>query len=212
MRPELDAALRLGLAGMLAAALLAGIWLLTRERIAAEERRVELLAMAAVLPPTLYDNDPLEDTLRVCSREDLGPGAHTIFRARRQGQPAALVLTATAADGYSGRIELLIGVDQDGRVTGVRVVNHRETPGLGDAIEAEKSDWIERFRGRFLGDPPAERWTVRKDGGDFDQFAGATVTARAVVNALRRALLFREREGARLFADGAPAELRCDPP
>ncbi|HRQ65919.1 MAG TPA: electron transport complex subunit RsxG [Xanthomonadaceae bacterium] len=212
MRRELDAAWRLGVAGLLAAALLAGVWALTRERIAEEERRVELLAMAMVLPPALYDNDPLGDTLRVCAGDDLGPGAHTVYRARRGGEPVALAITATAPDGYSGRIELLIGLDIDGRVLGVRVVRHRETPGLGDAIEAEKSDWIERFHGLFLGEPPVERWKVRRDGGDFDQFAGATVSPRAVVGALRRALEFHAREGGRLFAEDAPAELRCATP
>ncbi len=209
MRPELDAALRLGFAGLLAAVLLAGIWALTRDRIAEEERRVELLAMAAVLPTALYDNDPLADTLILCAHQDLGPGAHTVYRARRAGEPVALAMRATAPDGYSGRIELLIGVDTAGRVLGVRVTGHRETPGLGDAIEAEKSDWIESFRGLFLGQPPVERWKVRKDGGDFDQFAGATVTARAVVNALRRALQFRQREGNALFAERASAQFDC---
>jgi Na+-translocating ferredoxin:NAD+ oxidoreductase subunit G len=210
MRPELDAAWRLGLAGLLAAALLAGVWALTRERIAEEERRVAQLAMAAALPTELYDNDPLSDVLTLCARDDLGPGAHTVHRARRQGEPTALAITATAADGYSGRIELLVGVDIAGRVLGVRVTGHRETPGLGDAIEAEKSDWIERFRGLFLGNPPVERWKVRKDGGDFDQFAGATVSPRAVVNAVRRVLEFHEREGAALYGAEVAPELRCD--
>jgi electron transport complex protein RnfG len=209
MRPEADAAWRLGLAGLLAAALLAGVWTLTRERIAAEERRVELLAMAAVLPPALYDNDPLADTLVLCAREDLGPGRHTVYRARREGEPVALALGATAPDGYSGRIELLIGIELEGRVLGVRVVSHRETPGLGDAIEAERSDWIGRFRGRALGDPPSERWRVRKDGGDFDQFAGATVTPRAVVNAVRRALEFHQRANEALFAATTPNAYEC---
>jgi electron transport complex protein RnfG len=209
MRPEADAAWRLGLAGLLAAALLAGVWALTHERIAEEARRVELAAMAAVLPPELYDNDPLADTLVLCARDDLGPGRHTVYRARRAGEPVALALTATAPDGYSGRIELLIGIDLEGRVLGVRVVSHRETPGLGDAIEAEKSDWIGRFRGLALGDPPAERWRVRRDGGDFDQFAGATVTPRAVVNALRRALEFHEREAAALFGTMTPSAHEC---
>ena len=99
---------------------------------------------------------------------------------------------------------MLLGIDLDGTVTGARVVQHRETPGLGDPIEARRSDWIEGFDGRSLGDPPAPEWTVRKDGGAFDQFTGATITPRAVVSAVRRALVFHERQRDTLY--GLPSE------
>ena len=136
----------------------------------------------------------------------------TVYRARKDGRPIAVVLTAIAPDGYSGRIKLLIGILFDGTVVGVRVVSHHETPGLGDAIEVERSDWIIRFSGRSLRNPPAEHWKVKRDGGVFDQFTGATITPRAVVNAVHRALVYFSHHQEQLFAedtqtaDGAPSE------
>jgi len=115
----------------------------------------------------------------------------------------AAVLESVAPDGYSGSIRLLVGVTPDGRLLGVRVLQHQETPGLGDAIEERRSDWIRSFDGRSLGRPPMARWKVRKDGGDFDQLTGATVTPRAVVAAVRNTLLFVERQGPALFAPAA---------
>jgi electron transport complex protein RnfG len=126
-----------------------------------------------------------------------------VWRARRGGEPSALVLEAVAPDGYSGAIDLLIGVRADGTISGVRVTAHRETPGLGDRIEVAKSDWIERFAGRSLRNPARAHWQVRRDGGDFDQFAGATVTPRAIVRAVRRALDYLEQHGVELY-DATP--------
>ena len=114
-----------------------------------------------------------------------------------------MVLKFNAVDGYNGNITLLAGINRDGSLRGVRVVSHKETPGLGDAIEAEKSDWIRAFSGRSLRDPAAEQWTVQRDGGEFDQFTGATITPRAVVNAVRMALEYYEANRGRLF-DSAP--------
>ena len=111
-----------------------------------------------------------------------------------------VILPATARDGYSGDIRLLVGVQADGRIAGVRTVGHRETPGLGDKIERKKSDWILDFNGRALGDPAFKQWTVRKDGGVFDQFTGATVTPRAVVTAVRRTLEYVQSHRDTLFA------------
>ena len=109
-----------------------------------------------------------------------------------------------APDGYSGDIHLLLGVDPDGRVLGLRVIRHRETPGLGDYIERRRSDWILGFDGRRLGEPEAARWAVRQDGGDFDARSGATVTPRAVVKAVRRALAGLDAHRAVLFP-GTPS-------
>ena len=135
-----------------------------------------------------------------------------MYRARREGRPVAAVLTAVAPDGYNGAIRLLVGVRRDATVAGVRVVSHRETPGLGDFIEAEKSDWVAQFEDRSLGDPPAERWRVRRDGGAFEALTGATITPRAVVGAVRKALIyFRDRREA-LFAADPGATLGPAPP
>jgi electron transport complex protein RnfG len=101
-----------------------------------------------------------------------------------------MILPAVAPDGYSGEIRLLVGIDLDGRILGVRVTNHRETPGLGDRIETRKSDWVHSFDGRSLGNPPAEQWNVKKNGGVFDQFTGATITPRAVVKAVQHSLAY----------------------
>ncbi len=200
-RDVLRAAGLLGLCALISAALLAGTYALTRDRIAAEQLVAQRAALSIVLPATSYDNDPLNDRITVHARAWLGTDdALTVWRARRGGAPAGLILDAVAPDGYAGPIRLLIGVGADGRITGVRIVEHRETPGLGDWIEKTKSDWIDGFTGRSLGDPARERWKVRRDGGEFDQFAGATVTPRAVVHAVRRALDYVARHAAELYA------------
>ena len=201
---------QLALAGGLAVLLLAGTFAATRERIAAGERRAQAQALEIVLPAAAYDNDPVADRVQVQAPAWLGLERATVHRARLRGAPSALVLELEAPDGYSGPIRLLMAVDAGGRVLGVRVTRHAETPGLGDDIEAGRSDWITRFAGRALGDPPAERWRVRKDGGDFDQFSGATVTPRAVVRAVRRGLQFLARHGDEVRAAGAGATLRFD--
>lgn len=209
-RESLRSGVQLALAALLATVLLAGTYALTRDRIQASEQRVQLQALAVVLPPDRYDNDPVADTVQVQAEPWLGQASATVRRATLEGAPAALVLDVVAPDGYSGPIHLLVAVDARGAVLGVRVSAHRETPGLGDDIEAGRSDWITRFTGLRLGDPPAERWRLRRDGGDFDQFAGATLTPRAVVNAVRRSLAFVERHGDEIRAAAPGATLRFD--
>jgi electron transport complex protein RnfG len=134
------------------------------------------------------------------------PGSRSIFRARRDGEVIAVILPAYAPDGYSGGIEMVVGVNRDGSIAGVRVLEHRETPGLGDAVDYRKSNWVDDFRGKALGKPPADGWAVRKDGGIFDQFTGATITPRAVIDATRRTLEYVQAEHARLFEDPSAAQ------
>ncbi len=123
----------------------------------------------------------------------LGDGApHRLYLARKNGQPTAAALETTAPDGYSGAIKLLVGADFNGTVLGTRVIEHHETPGLGDKIELRISDWISFFSGKKIEGPDDKRWAVKKDGGMFDQFTGATITPRAVVNAVRRTALYME--------------------
>lgn len=190
-------AVRLALAALLASALLAGLHMATRDRIAQREHQLALARLSAVLPPDRYDNDPLADALTLTDAR-LGPGSQTMYPACLDGRATAMAITATAPDGYAGPIRLIVGVGHDGRVLGVRVLAHAETPGLGDLIDERRSGWINGFKGRHLGDPPAERWTVRPDGGDFDGFTGATITPRAVVGAIRRVLEFHAMEADRL--------------
>lgn len=196
-KPTLRSGLWLAGFGALASALLAGTYALTRDQIAASTQARLLRELSAVLPPTLYDNSLSTDTVEVDDAA-LG-GRSTVYRARRNGEPVALVLTVRTLEGYSGAIDLLVGVDREGRLTGVRVTQHRETPGLGDKIELRKSEWIRGFEGRSLGDPAAEAWTVRKDGGVFDEFTGATITPRAVVKAVALTLEWVSQHQSALF-------------
>jgi electron transport complex protein RnfG len=208
LSPVPRSALLLGACALVAVALLDGIHRLTRERIALEADRAERAALAIVLPAALHDNDPLADRIAVRAPAWLGSEQPlNVWRARIGGEPSALVLETIAPDGYSGRIGLLVGVRRDGRLAGVRVTSHRETPGLGDAIEAARSDWITRFDGRSRSDPAPERWQVRRDGGEFDQFAGATITPRAVVRAVKRCLDYVERHGDALYAAAPGTQL-----
>jgi electron transport complex protein RnfG len=176
----------------------------TDERIAANQRAATLATLHELVPEERYDNDPVADTITVTDRRLGSREPLTVYRVRRDGEPVAAVFTAVAPDGYGGPIRLLVAINRDGTLAGVRVVNHSETPGLGDAIEAERSDWIREFRGRSLGNPPLEGWRVEKDGGVFDQFTGATITPRAVVAAVRRTLQYYEEHRRRLF--GEPRE------
>ena len=171
----------------------------TRERIAANERETLLRKLNQLIAPERYDNDLLEDSIELPAGE-LADSPLRVYRARRQGQPVAVVMNAIAPDGYSGSIYLLVGVNHDGSVAGVRVVKHRETPGLGDGIDEERSNWIFEFDGRSLDDPPPGKWGVKKDGGVFDQFTGATITPRAVVKAVHAALLYYRAHRDALFA------------
>ena len=159
-----------------------------------------------------HDNDLLADTLTLRDPELLGTTeAVTAYRARLHGQPVAVVLEPVAPDGYSGAIRLLIAVAPDGTVLGVRTVSHHETPGLGDFIDTRKSDWMQRFTGKSLGNPAAARWRVRKDSGDFDQYTGATITSRAVVGTVDRTLQFFARHRDELLGDellAAPATIQ----
>jgi len=181
--------------------LVAITWESTEERIAENERAFLLRSLADVLPEGAYDNAVHEDFVTVTDAALLGTAAPvTVYRARLRNRPVGVVMTPVAPAGYSGPIRLLVGILADGTVSGVRVVAHRETPGLGDKIEVERDDWILRFAGRSLGQPPRERWAVRRDDGAFDQFTGATITARAVVSAVRDALIYFEANRDALFA------------
>ena len=176
----------------------------TKERIAANERAALLRSLHSLIPPARHDNDLFTDITEVSDPELLGtPAPVTVYRARRGGEPVAAVLTPVAPDGYSGRIILLVAINHDGTLAGVRVVSHRETPGLGDAVEEERSDWIHSFAGKSLNNPSAKGWKVKRDGGIFDQFTGATVTPRAVVEAVYHALQYFNRHRDALFANGA---------
>lgn len=143
-------------------------------------------SLAQVIPASLHDNNPVVD---VVSLPGEGGGMVTVFRARRVGRVTAVAFEIVGS-GYAGPIRLMLGLGADGKILGVRAIQHKETPGLGDKIEPAKSDWINRFTGLSLGSPPVEAWKVKKDGGQFDQFSGATITPRGVIGAIRGGLAF----------------------
>lgn len=202
------AALLLGACALIAIGALTVVERLTRERIEQARAAAERAALAAVLPPARYDNDPLKDSVLVLAPQWLGRDTPVrVWRGRLGEAPSALAMETTAPEGYSGAIELLLGVDAAGTVIAARVTRHAETPGLGDPIERERSDWIEGFNGRGLADTPQQRWTVRREGGDFDSFSGATITPRAVARGLGRTLAFLQRHGEAIWAAEPGARL-----
>lgn len=173
-------------------------------RIAVNQYQAMKRQLAAILPLDQVTNDPLADRIQVSAPEQLGAPSSWIYRARCGDQPVALVVESVVPNGYAGPIKLLVSVLKDGTLGGVRVVSHHETPGLGDKIEETKSDWILRFTGKSLTNPPLEQWTVKRDGGAFDQFTGATITPRSVVKAVRDTLIYVQQQGASLYAPVPP--------
>ncbi len=193
-------ALALGLVALAAAALLAAANRLTGERIKEQERRAVLRQLGQLIPPDRYDN-ALYDDYYTFEDEAWFPGHQTVtvYRARRQGKATAAVFRLAATDGYNGRIQLLVGIYADETLSGVRVTSHKETPGLGDAIERGKSNWILSFSGLSLENPQPTAWGVQRDGGVFDQFTGATITPRAVVKAVRMTLEYYAANKKKVF-------------
>ncbi|MBL8250973.1 MAG: electron transport complex subunit RsxG [Candidatus Competibacter sp.] len=173
----------------------------TKDIIAEAQRAALESSLNQLVPADRYDNRVVEDRIEIRASEWLGTDEPvTVYRARKNGQPVALFATPTAPDGYSGPIQLLIGVYADGRLAGVRVLAHKETPGLGDGIDEKRSPWILAFAGKSLENPKPEGWKVKKDGGAFDQFTGATITPRAVVKATRKFLDYVQTHREQLFA------------
>lgn len=184
------------------AALLLGLtYGFTKPKIAANKQASLVASLNEIVPRDRYDNDLLRDTINIPADDQLGTSkATTAYQARRGKEPVAVILTAVAPDGYGGSIRLLVGVNADGSLAGIRAIEHRETPGLGDKIDAHKTDWVQQFPGRSLADTPQADWAVNKDGGAFDSLTGATITPRAVVGAVHRALLYFSANRAALLA------------
>ncbi|HIL91666.1 MAG TPA: electron transport complex subunit RsxG [Cycloclasticus sp.] len=172
---------------------------LTHEKIAENERLFVLKNLRELVPDNLHDNDLLADTLVVSDDNFFGKNTNvTIYRATKDNQLIAVIATPTAPDGYSGSIKLLVAIKENGELLGVRAVSHHETPGLGDAIDTNKSDWVYDFTGRTLNNPSVKYWRVKRDGGEFDQFTGATITPRAVVKAVLKTLQYYQANKASL--------------
>jgi Na+-translocating ferredoxin:NAD+ oxidoreductase subunit G len=168
-------------------------------RIAENQRQAMQSKLESIVPRGAFDNDPLADLLQVSARDLLGANNTTVHRVRKGGEPVAVILDPVVPDGYAGPIKLLVSVMRDGTIGGVRVLFHHETPGLGDKIEERKSDWVLSFDGKSLSNPTLEGWAVKRDGGEFDQFTGATITPRAIVHAVKNTLLYVQQHGDALF-------------
>jgi electron transport complex protein RnfG len=204
LKNSLISALLLGGFAVLGSLLVSSTHELTAEQIAANEREYLLETLHVLVSPDSHDNDIYNDVIELHAPLLANKNRTVLaYRARQAGQPYAVVLTPIAPDGYSGDIKLMVAIRYDGQLLGVRVLNHKETPGLGDKIEAQRSDWILGFNGRSLGDPVEDKWKVRKDGGVFDQLTGATISPRAVVKAVKNSLLYFQQHREQLFAQEA---------
>ena len=189
------------------ASLVAATYQLTAHRIAANEQAWLERSLLPALGDVRFDGSITDSKIVLEPPHELpGNDPAVIYRAWSGGAPAAALFAVTARDGYAGPIRILVGVRAGGNVTGVRILEHRETPGLGDGIEPARSDWVYQFDGRSLGDPPLEGWNLRTDGGRFDQLTGASVTPRAVVKAIRETLLYFDAHQAEIFDMPATAD------
>ncbi|MDF7680835.1 electron transport complex subunit RsxG [Enterobacteriaceae bacterium ESL0689] len=171
------------------AGLTAAVNMLTQSPIQQQAANQQRALFSQIIPAHIYNNDLLKSCYLVTTPL-LGKGQHKIWIARDNTIPVGVVMEATAPDGYAGAIQLLVAADMKGTILGVRVTEHHETPGLGDKIELRRSDWINQFAGKTVNRSADPHWAVKKEGGDFDQFTGATITPRAVVNAVKRAGLY----------------------
>lgn len=200
----INTALALAAFAIVGTAFVAVTFVLTKDQIAENERQAIMRNLSALVPASQHDNDMFTDTIQLLNRELLGSkDPVTVYRARQQGLPVAAIFEAIAPDGYNGRIKLLIAIHYDGTIAGVRVVAHKETPGLGDAIEFDRSNWILSFDGRNLFNPTKPGWRVKKDGGIFDQFTGATITPRAIVKAVYNCLQYFSQHKEEVFLEKA---------
>jgi electron transport complex protein RnfG len=191
--------LLLGLFALCCTGLVALVNALTSDTILLQQQKQLTLTLNQIVPTELYDNVLSEQCILVNSPELLGTKADLpAYLAYKNELPVAIAIEAIAPDGYNGEIKLIIGVDNQGKILGVRTLSHQETPGLGDKIELRKSDWVTHFSGKLFKDN-SNMWKVKKDGGQFDQFTGATITPRAYVKAIANALTFVEQHRQALY-------------
>jgi electron transport complex protein RnfG len=204
-KSTLVAAFLLGIFAVSGTGLVAVTQHITQPRIEANERLALLQKLQQLVPAESVDNDMVTDRITVQNPQLLGAAQTQVYRGRREGKPVAGVFTTIVPDGYSGPIKLLVAVRKDGTLGGVRVVSHKETPGLGDKIEEERSNWIHSFAGKSLTNPKPQHWAVKRDGGVFDQFTGATITPRSIVKAVKNTLIYATSQGDALYAQVTPA-------
>ena len=186
---------------LLASTALSISYFVTKMPIEESDARAKRIFLNQVIPSNLYDNNLVKDTISVEPNPLIGNKKNIdIYRAKKNNQVIAVIIETIAPDGYSGEIKTLVGIDQEDKILGVRVITHKETPGLGDYIEIEKSQWIKNFDLKSLDKMTEKEWAVKKDGGDFDYVSGATITPRAVIKSTYKSLLYAKENKKRLFA------------
>jgi electron transport complex protein RnfG len=206
-RSTLQTAANLIFFAIIGTAILASTYFMTHDAIVKSEEAEKMKLITQLVPTTLFDNDIIQDQLYVAPNPLLGTEDVTIaYRARLKGEPSAVVLESIAPDGYSGKIFLILAVRANGELAGVRVVSHKETPGLGDYIELPKNPWIKGFDGKSREVYKDDDWKVKKDGGQFEYMAGATITPRAIVKAVNKALIYYAENREQLFAVNEPVK------
>ena len=185
---------------LLASTALSISYFVTKTPIEESDARAKRIFLNQIIPSNLYDNNLVKDTISVEPNPLIGNKKNIdIYRAKKNNQVIAVIIETIAPDGYSGEIKTLVGIDQEDKILGVRVITHKETPGLGDYIEIEKSQWIKNFDLKSLDKMTEKEWAVKKDGGDFDYVSGATITPRAVIKSTYKSLLYAKENKKRLF-------------
>jgi len=174
----------------------------TVEKVAFNKQQYTLNKLHEIISPKAHDNDLESDTIKVTDPRLGSKQPMIVYRARKDGKPVAAIIQSIAPDGYSGNIEMLVGIRVDGSLLGVRVTDHQETPGLGDNIDISKSNWILQFNNRSLSDPTPANWKVKRDSGAFDQITSATISSRAVTKAVYNTLQYFKEHQQDLFKQG----------
>lgn len=198
----LKAGKALAIFAMISSGLVALTFFLTKDQIIENERLALLHNLHELVPQNLHDNDLYTDNILINAPTLNYRGKSiTVYRARMNNKPISAIFSVIAPDGYSGAIKLLVAINQNETVAGVRVVSHKETPGLGDAIDIQKSDWIKIFDHKSFSNPKQSDWKVKKDGGYFDQLTGATITPRAIVKITKKTLEYFTRNKQTIFKE-----------
>ncbi len=182
------------------------VHVLTKERISMQAQQQLIKQLNEIIPKSSHDNEMFRDCIAAPIDNNTDLLVDVIYRARLNDVSTAAAIKAIAPNGYSGNIELLIAINVDGSISGVRALEHKETPGLGDKIELRKSAWIEKFSGKSVLDDNDTRWGVMKDGGMFDQFTGATITPRAVVKTVKQTIDYFKANQAVIFSNTSNCE------
>lgn len=191
--------------------LVAGTYIATKEKIAENEKKALLESIGKIIDSEAYNNPIDKDFYKVKDAKGLGTDSEvTIYRARKDGANIAAVIKTEAPGGYAGAIKVLVGINADQTLAGVRVLSHNETPGLGTFIEENKTYkkdtiWIKEFKDKSLKNPAPEKWAVKKDGGEFDEFSGATITPRAVVGCIKQTLIYFQKNQEKIFSTPSEA-------